>query len=471
LARKAGFRFFASRSGARIGTSRAVTASVANPGGAAPVTHARMLALAIPVTLSNLSTPLLGIVNAAAVGRLGDTVLLGAVALGAVIFDILFWSFGFLRMGTAGLTAQAYGARDEGELRAAFLRAMLISLVIGGAILLLRAPFADAAIAFMKPSAEVARATRDYFDARVWAAPVALANYAVLGSLVGRGRTDLGLAVQIAINAVNIVLSLLFVSVWNFGVVGVAWASVVAEVVGLVLGLFVQYRAGLFAGARWPVVLDRARMWRTLAVNRDIFLRTLALIAAIAFFTRQGSQAGDAVLAANAVLHNLFLLGSFFLDGFATATEQTAGQAVGARDRDGFSRATRLGAVWCMGFGAVASALFLMFGGALVDLISTSPDVRATARIYLVFAALTPIAGALAFLFDGVFIGATWTRAMRDAMVLAFVGAAAIYVATRPWGNAGLWTTFLMFLLLRGLVQAAFYAPLERRTFATAKSG
>ncbi|MET0605169.1 MAG: MATE family efflux transporter, partial [Beijerinckiaceae bacterium] len=264
-------------------------------GGFAPVTHARLLAIAAPVTLANLSTPLLGIVNAAVIGRLGDTVLLGAVALGAVVFDILFWSFGFLRMGTAGLTAQAYGAQDEGELRSAFLRALLVAAAIGGGIILLRDPLGAITISFMRPSAEVARAAQEYFQARIWAAPLALANYAVLGSLVGRSRADLGLIAQIVINLANAALSVLFVSVWNFGVAGVAWASVIAEAVGLVIGLVIQARAGLFRGAQWTAVLDRRRMWRTLAVNRDIFLRTIALIAAIAFFTRQGSQAGDAV--------------------------------------------------------------------------------------------------------------------------------------------------------------------------------
>ncbi|MET0605251.1 MAG: MATE family efflux transporter, partial [Beijerinckiaceae bacterium] len=189
------------------------------------------------------------------------------------------------------------------------------------------------------------------------------------------------------------------------------------------------------------------------------------------FFTRQGSLAGDAVLAANAVLHNLFLLGSFFLDGFATATEQTAGQSVGARDRTGFGRAVRLGAVWCFGFSAAASSAFLLFGPALVDFISTSADVRATAREFLIFAALTPIAGALAFLLDGVFIGATWTRAMRDGMIASFAIAAIAFFATRPWGNAGLWTTFLVFLVARGVVLAAYYPALERKQFASAPAG
>lgn len=432
----------------------------------APLTHARLLALAIPVTLSNLSTPLLGIVNTAVIGRLGDAAQLGAVALGAVAFDILFWSFGFLRMSTAGLSAQATGAGDRAELRAAFWRALLIAAASGLAMALLRTPLVEAAIAFMKPEEAVAGPARDYMHARIWAAPAALANYVILGSMIGRGRTDLGFVTQIAINGVNIVLSLLFVNGLHMGVAGAGYASLVAEMAGLALGLVLQARDGLLAAPRRADLFDGARLRRTLAVNRDIFLRTLAVIAAIAFFTRQGSQAGAAVLAANAVLNNLFQLGSYFLDGFATATEQTAGHAVGARDRAAFGRAVRLGAIWCAAFGAAASLLFVATGGFAIDGMSTSPEVRAAARDYLVFAALTPLVGAPAFLFDGVFIGATWTRAMRDAMLATFALATLVYFATQPFGNTGLWLTFLAFLALRGVMQGALYSRLERATFA-----
>lgn len=435
-------------------------------GASAPVTHARLIALALPVTLSNLSTPLLGLVNAIAIGRLGDAAQLGAVALGAVIFDVLFWAFGFLRMGTAGLTAQAFGAGDAKELENAFWRSLALAAAIGFPMIALRAPLGDAAMVFMQPGADVAREAHAYFNARIWSAPLTLANYAILGSLIGRARTDLGLIVQIAINGVNIVLSLLFVSVLHYGVAGVGWASVIAEGVGLLLGLFYQTRAGFMHAPRWSEIFDRARIWRTLAVNRDIFLRTALLIAVLAFFTRQSAAGGAAILAANAVLQNFSLIGSFFLDGFATATEQMAGQAVGARERKSFGRAVRLSALWCVGFGAALSLGFMLFGSGLVDLISTSAEVRLTARDYLLLAALTPVAGALAFLFDGVFIGATWTRAMRDCMLIATALAAALYWATLSLGNTGLWLSLLGFFLARGLIQLAFYPKLKRKTFA-----
>lgn len=437
------------------------------PGGAAAarVTHGRLIALALPVTLANLSTPLLGLVNAIVIGRLGDAAQLGAVALGAVIFDVVFWAFGFLRMGAAGLTAQAFGAGDEAELRNGFWRALLLALAIGLVLLLLRGALGDLTLAFMNPAPDVEREARAYFEARIWSAPFALANYAILGSLIGRARTDIGLAVQILINAVNIVFSLLFVWAFRSGVAGVAWASVIAEACGFVLGLYCQARAGLMRAPRWRGIFDRARLWRTLAVSRDIFLRSMLLIAALAFFTRESAAGGAVVLAANAVLQNFSMIGAFFLDGFATATEQMAGQAVGARDRRAFGRAVKLAALWCLGFGGVLSLFFAALGAGIVDLISTSVEVRATARDYLLLAALTPAAGALAFLFDGVFIGATWTRAMRNSMFIAVAIAAAVYGATLSLANVGLWLALLALFVARGLTQLALYPALERKTF------
>lgn len=428
--------------------------------------HRQLIALALPITLSNLSTPLLGIVNAAVIGRLGDAALLGAVAVGAVIFDVLFWSFGFLRMGTAGLTAQANGAGDGAEERATLWRALTMAFALGTLLILLREPAAQAAIAAMKVGPDLEPALRDYFSVRILASPMTLATYAVLGSLTGRGRTGHALAITIIINLLNIGLSLLFVTHYGFGVRGVAWASVLAEAGGVIAGLLLLAWQGLFAG---PLprggVFQAAAMRRMVAVNRDIFLRTLGLIAAIVFFTRQGIVTGTAVLAANAVLHNLFLIGSFFLDGFATAVERMAGHAVGARDRDVFRAAVKTGLIWCLGFGAAASGLFFLGGHLVIDAITTSEDVRAIARLYLPLAALTPLAGAAAFLYDGVFIGATWSRAMRDTMFAALILAAALFLALMAYENYGLWLSFLAMLALRGLLQAIWMPGLERRTF------
>lgn len=430
------------------------------------VTHRRILALALPMTLANVTTPLLGLVGTAAVGRLGDAALLGALALGAVIFDYLFWTFGALRMATAGLTAQATGAGDRREIDRTLARALAAALAIGLAMVALQGPLAAAAFRLFGASPAVTAALADYFAVRIWCAPFTLANYAILGSTLGRGRTDLGLGLQVAINAVNVCLTLLFVLGLGRGVAGAALATVLAEVAGTILGLGVLRRLG---SRPWRVpvreIVERAGLTRMLAVNGDVMVRTLALITALALFSGLGARAGDVTLAANAVLQNLFLVGSFFLDGFATAAEVLCGQALGARDEGAFRGAVRLSLGWCLGFALAVSSLFLAIGGPFIDAITTAPEVQAFARDYLVYAALTPLAAAAAFAFDGVYIGATWTRAMRNLMLAALAVDAAVLVLTRDLGNAGLWLAMLAFLAARGLGQALLYPRLAAGAF------
>ena len=431
------------------------------------VGHRRLLALALPMTLSHVTTPLLGLVDATVIGRLGEAPLLGAVALGAVIFDFLFWSFGSLRMATAGLTAQAAGAGDAREIDRTLARALAVAALVGLALVLLQSPIGALALRLAGASEAVNAALATYFAIRICAAPFTLANYVILGSTLGRGRTDLGLLLQVAINVLNIALALLFVAGLGWGVAGVSLATALAEIGGAGLGLLVLRRLGSRPLAvSWREVLDRAALMRTLAVNRDIMIRTMALAAAFAIFTAQGARAGDVTLAANAVLYNMFLIGGYFLDGFATAAETLCGQCVGARDAGGFRRAAWLSVIWSLGFGLAVSALFLAAGGGFIDFVSTNPEVRALARQYLVFAALTPLVGAAAFAYDGIYIGATWTAAMRNLMLVAFAAYGATLLATRGLGNAGLWTGFLLFLAVRGIGQAALAPRLTREAFA-----
>jgi MATE family multidrug resistance protein len=431
------------------------------------VGHRRLLALALPMTLSHVTTPLLGLVDATVIGRLGEAPLLGAVALGAVIFDFLFWSFGSLRMATAGLTAQAAGAGDAREIDRTLARALAVAALVGLALVLLQSPIGALAFRLAGASEAVNAALATYFAIRICAAPFTLANYVILGSTLGRGRTDLGLLLQVAINVLNIALALLFVAGLGWGVAGVSLATALAEIGGAGLGLLVLRRLGSRPLAvSWREVLDRAALMRTLAVNRDIMIRTMALAAAFAIFTAQGARAGDVTLAANAVLYNMFLIGGYFLDGFATAAETLCGQCVGARDAGGFRRAAWLSVIWSLGFGLAVSALFLAAGGGFIDFVSTNPEVRALARQYLVFAALTPLVGAAAFAYDGIYIGATWTAAMRNLMLVAFAAYGATLLATRGLGNAGLWTGFLLFLAVRGIGQAALAPRLTREAFA-----
>jgi MATE family multidrug resistance protein len=431
------------------------------------VSHRRMLLIALPMTVSHVTTPLLGLVDATVIGRLGEAHLLGAVALGAVIFDFLFWSFGSLRMATAGLTAQATGAGDRREVDRALARALCVAALVGFALLALQWPIAALAFRLAGASEAVNAALATYFAVRIWSAPFALANYVILGSTLGRGRTDLGLVLQVAINLSNILLTILFVTGLGWGVAGAALGTVLAEVAGVGLGLAVLWRLGSNPFGIAPAeILHRSALVRTLAVNRDIMIRTMALALAFGIFTALGARAGDVTLAANAVLYNMFLIGGYFLDGFATAAETLCGQSIGARDEGAFRRAVRLSLLWSVGFGLAVSGLFLLGGGLFIDFVSTNPDVRAHAREFLVFAALTPLFGAAAFAYDGIFIGATWTRAMRDLMLLAFALFATVVFFAEGLGNAGLWLAFLAFLAARGLGQAALSPGLTRQAFA-----
>jgi multidrug resistance protein, MATE family len=432
------------------------------------ISHRRILTLALPMTLSHVTTPLLGLVDATVIGRLGEAHLLGAVALGAVIFDFVFWSFGSLRMATAGLTAQATGASNPHEVDLTLARAFLVAGVTGLLLILLQWPIATLAFSMAGASQAVTDALSTYFFIRIWAAPFTLANYVILGSTLGRGRTDLGLLLQVAINVANIVFTMALVLGFGLGIAGAAIGTALAEVLGAGLGIVVLRRLGSNPLAvTWPEVLNRAAMLQTLAMNRDIMIRNVALILAFSIFSALGARSGDVTLAANAVLYNMFLIGGYFLDGFATAAETLCGQSVGARDERSFRRAIHLSLGWSLGFGLAVSAIFLIGGGFFIDFVSTNPEVRSYARDYLVFAALTPLFGAAAFAFDGIYTGATWTRSMRDLMVIAFIAYGAILLAAGDLGNTALWIALLAFLSARGLGQFILYPRLAKKTFAS----
>ena len=430
------------------------------------VSHRTVIRLALPMTLANMSTPLLGFADATVIGRLGQADLLGAIATAAVLFSFVFWAFGFLRLGTAGLTAQAVGSGDRSEERAIVARALLLAVGFGLGLILLQTPIAWAAFSAISASPAVTAAARAYYDIRIWSAPFALINYVVLGAVIGHGRTDIGLVLQIVINLSNIAFNIVLVMGFGLGVSGSAWGTFGAEVLGALCGLFVLASIfGLRPYIGVAALLDRTRLRRMVGINRDIMIRSASLTFAFAFFTAQGARGGDVTLAANAVLMNLFLITAYCLDGFATAAEQMCGQSVGARDADGFREAVRLTSLWCLVFALGASLLAYASGPLIIDFVSTSPPVRDLARHFLVYAALTPLFGAMAFEYDGVFIGATWTRDMRNLMLAALAIYLGLFVVLRPLGNAGLWLALLGFLAARGALQAWRYKRLVADTF------
>jgi len=432
----------------------------------AAITHARVLAIAVPMTIANVTTPLIGVVGTAVIGRLGEAHLLGAVAMSSVVFDCLFWLFAFLRMGTVALTAQALGAGDVAEERATLIRALTVAAAIGLALILLQVPLGAIIYRLMGASAEVTRAAESYFAVRIWSAPFVLANLVMLGWFVGIAHAAIALGLQVAINLVNLVVTTLLVLWFGFGVTGAAIGALVSEAAGTIAGLALALR---IVGVRMPARLfDRVRLVRLFVVNRDILIRTAALIGAWGFFAAQGARQGDVVLAANSVLHNLMLIGAFFLDGFASAAGQLCGMAIGARDGRAFSRAVRLSISWGFGFGIATTAALLLAGPWLIDLMTASPDVRLVARDYLVYAALAAVIGVFAFAYDGIYVGATWTRDIRNLMMVSLLAYLAAWWLTRPLGNTGLWIAILVFFGSRGALQAMRYPALVRATFNSA---
>jgi MATE family multidrug resistance protein len=417
------------------------------------VTHRSVLAIALPMTLAYLTTPLVGIVNLGAVGQLGDPAPVGGVAIGALVFDIVFLTFNFLRAGTTGLVAQALGAGDRREIAATLARALLLAAAIGLAILIFQQPICRISLYLIGGSAEVQEATSAYWQARVFSAPFALANYVVLGWLIGLGRAGWGLALQIVLNGINMILSVVLVIGFHLGPAGVGWASFVAETVTALAGLALVLRfTERSIRPRWSEVFDRDAFRRMVAINRDIMIRTFALLFAFAFFTARSAAAGDVVLAANEILINLIVLAAYFLDGLAAAAEQLAGRAIGARHRPAFERAVWLTVGWGFGVGAIVSLAYFLAGPILIDLMTTNAEVRETARDYLVLAALFPITGTLAYQMDGVFIGATWSVDMRNMMLVALTAyLAAWWVLENAFGVSGLWLALLVFLAVRGL--------------------
>jgi multidrug resistance protein, MATE family len=430
------------------------------------VTTAQVFAIAGPAMVANLTTPLIGIVSTTAIGRLGDATLLGGVAMASVLFDCLFWLFGFLRMSTVAFTAQSLGAGETNELRAILLRGLIVAAVVGGALIALQVPLATILLSAMGGSEGVTQAAKTYFVIRIWSSPLALGNYVILGWLIGQARAKLALGTQVTINLINMAATVLLVLVFDFGIAGAAVAALIAETAGLALGLLIARHLsnGQFAASR-ASLFDRAKLMRMLAVNRDIMIRTASLIAAFLFFTAQGARAGDMTLAANAVLNNFLLIGAFFLDGLANAAEQLCGRSYGARDKAAFAGAVKLVVSWGFGFALAVAACFLLFGTVFIDMMTASAEVRRIARDYLPFVIFAPLLGVFAFAFDGIYIGATWARDMRNLMVASLVIFLGAWFALRSFGNAGLWGALLVHYAARGGLEALRYPVLLRRSF------
>ncbi|HAR03982.1 MAG TPA: MATE family efflux transporter [Pseudomonas sp.] len=428
-------------------------------------THQKVWALAAPMILSNLSVPLVALVDSSVIGHLPHAHQLGAVAVGGSLYTLLVWVMGFLRMGTTGFAAQAAGRQDGGALRQILLQGLL--LAVGFALLLstLGVPLKGAALQLMQPSAELNDLTRDYFHTRLFGLPAALASYALIGWFLGTQNARAPLAILLTTNLINVALDLWFVLGLDWGVAGAARASVIAEWSGALLGLALTRKAL----ARYPGRLDTRALrlwtsWRPLmAVNRDIFLRSLALQLVFFLVTVQGTRLGDATVAANALLLNGLLLTAHALDGLAHAVEALSGHAIGARDRTALQRVMAVAGGWSL-LASIAFGLFFLFGGQLfIQLQTDIPEVRQTALTYLPYLAALPLIAVWSYLLDGLFIGATRAREMRNSMLLAVALTLPLGWLLQGLGNHGLWLAFLAFMLTRGICLGVRALRLQRR--------
>ena len=424
------------------------------------ITHARVARIAVPVVLSNATVPLLGAVDTAVIGQLGQAAPLGAVGMGAVVLATLYWAFGFLRMSTSGLAAQAEGARDAAERSAVLLRALVVALLAGAALILLQAPLFAAAFAIAPASAEVEGLAKSYLAIRIWGAPATIALYALTGWLIGVERTKGVLVLQLWQNGLNIVLALWVVLHLGWGIEGVAAATLVAEMTGLLLALWLARDALAPAALRAGLarLSDRAALSRMFTASRDIMGRSVLLQLSFTSFVFLGARFGDVTLAANQVLMQFLEITAYALDGFAIAAETLVGQAIGARAMADVRRAGRIAMQWGFGGAAVLALVYAAAGGAIIDLMTTAPEVRLDARHFLPWLAIAPLIGVASWIFDGIFIGALQTRAMLRTMAMSVAVYVAALAALIPlMGNHGLWAALMVLNATRGLTMWRAY--------------
>jgi MATE family multidrug resistance protein len=423
--------------------------------------------IALPASIAFITEPLVGIVDITVIGRLGDANLLGGVVLGALVFDVIFSLAYFLRLGTAGLTAQAVGAQDkrDGLIHAA--RAILLAVVIGVAMIVLAAPLLGLATNLLAPAPGVAEALAQYFHVRIWAAPFSLINYALLGWFYGRASARTGMMLQVLIHGINIALNIVFVYWLGMGVAGAALATALGGASAALLGLYLLMRH--FGGPRRVVslvlpreLIETRALKRMFGLSRDLMIRSAALMGVYAYFAAQGSRAGEVTLSANAILLNILMVSGFFLDGLAQAAEQLVGKSVGANWRPAFERAVDLSFRWGLVIAAGLATIWFVGGRFLIETMTTNEAVRAMARDYLWLAALSALTGMPAFLMDGIMTGATLNSTMRNGMLVSLVlFLAAAFVLQPLLGNTGLWLAIHIFFLARGGIY--FWAMRRRR--------
>ena len=427
------------------------------------ITHKRILKLAVPLVLSNATVPILGAVDLGVVGQMGEAAPIGAVGLGAIILTTVFWIFGFLRMGTVGLVGQSAGAEDHAEVSIILTRALLIALAAGFTLILLQPLIFAAALSMSHASAEVETLAYSYLSIRIWTAPAAISIYALTGWLVAMERTSGVFWVQLVMNSVNILLSVFFVLWLDMGVQGVAIGTVIAELIGAGLALYLCRDAFKHPDWRkWVQVFDRAKLIRMALLNTDILIRSALLMVVFSSFVFLGTGFGDVTLASNEVLVQFMYITAYAMDGFAFAAETLIARAMGRGDASRLRRSALMTGFWGAVVCVTTALAFAIFGPWLIDLMAKSPEVQAEARIYLPWMVVAPLIGCVAWMMDGIFIGATQSRDMRNMMIVSFfVYWIAVWLFLPLWGNHGLWAALLVSFLARGITLSLRYPALE----------
>jgi multidrug resistance protein, MATE family len=427
------------------------------------ISHRRVLKVALPIVLSNATIPILGAVDTGVVGQMGAATPIGAVGIGAVILASIFWIFGFLRMGTTGMVAQAQGAGNRAEVSALLTRALMIAFAGGLLLIMFQIPMLWLVFQISPASTEVETLARSYINIRIWSAPFAIAIYGLTGWLIARERTKAVLLLQLWMNGLNIVLDLWFVLGLDWGVEGVAIATVISETSGATIGLWLCRDAMTHPAWRMAErIFDRERLLHMAQVNTDILIRSVLLLSIIVSFTFFGSSFGDLTLAANQILMQFVEITAYALDGFAFAAEAIVGQALGAKSRSTLRQASLLTSYWGLIMAGLLAVAFALFGGAIIDTMTTAVDVRVEARDYLAWMIATPLLGLPAWMLDGIFIGATRTRDMRNMMLVSIIiYLLAVAVFMPLFGNHGLWMALSISYLARGSTLFWKYFELE----------
>ena len=419
--------------------------------------------MAIPIVLANATIPILGAVDTAVVGQLGLAVPIGAVGIGAIIITAIYWLFGFLRMGTTGLTAQAIGSGDNSETSALLVRGIIIGFTAGLILIIAQVPIFLGALQLSPASMEVESLAQKYLQIRVYSAPAAIALFGITGWLIAKEKTRAVLLLQLVLNGINIALDLVFVLKLGWGVEGVAIATLIAEWSGLIFGLWLA-REGFNNGywKNWLQIFDRARLVQMAKVNSDIMIRSILLEISFVSFLFLGSSFDDATLAANQVLIQFLNITAYALDGFAFAAEALVGQALGAKNRPLFRRAVVMTSQWGLGSVILMALAFFVFGNSIINIMTTAQDVRTVGYEYLPWMVIAPLAGAAAWMLDGIFIGATRTADMRNMMFISFcIYLIALAILLPKYANHGLWASLIIFSLARGITLGFKYPRLE----------